>query len=211
MITEDQLRRHALWLQGAPDGERLVLSGSNLRDADLNGADLRGANLNGADLLGADLRGSNLLGSNLRDANLRGADLRGSNLNDADLNGADLRGANLRGSNLLCADLRGAAGLLIADDAPARLLAVARAALQPGALEMGAWHTCETTHSMSGWAVHQAGEPGKILESAVGSHMAGLHLLGPEAALHFYDSNEKATEYLRGVIAAAEQGGQADV
>ena len=232
MITREQLESPKLWLKGDTEGQRIFfpgadLFGADLRDADLCGANLCGANLFGADLRDANLSEANLSGANLSEANLSKADLSRANLRAADLSGAKLRGADLSRANLfdadlsganLCGadlcradDLRGAVGLPVADDAPARLLAVARAALQPGALNMDYWHTCETTHCMSGWAIYQAGEVGRLLESAVGGHLAGLYLLGPEAALHFYDSDEDATDYLNGVIAAAEnQGGQAN-
>ena len=76
-ITNDELevflRKHKLWLEDDPNGER---------------ADLRGADLRGADLYGADLSGADLYGANLRRADLRRADLR-----EADLYGADLRRA----------------------------------------------------------------------------------------------------------------------
>ena len=56
-ITKEELevflRKHKLWHEGDPDGER-----ADLRGADLYGADLRGADLRGADLYGADLRGA---------------------------------------------------------------------------------------------------------------------------------------------------------
>jgi hypothetical protein len=136
-------------------------------------------------------------------ANLTGADLTGAYLTGANLTGADLTGADLARANLTGAYLSGVIGLKIAADAPARLLAVARAALQPGALYMNDWHTCETTHCISGWAVHLAGEVGCVLETAVGVHMAGLYLLGVEAAGHFYDTNKEATKYLQSVIDAA--------
>ena len=97
------LRKHKLWLEDDPKGERAYLRGAYLSGADLSGANLRGANLSGADLSGADLSGANLRGADLSGANLRGADLRG-----ADLSGADLSGANLRGADLSGADLSGA-------------------------------------------------------------------------------------------------------
>jgi uncharacterized protein YjbI with pentapeptide repeats len=136
-------------------------------------------------------------------ANLTGADLTGAYLTRAYLTGANLTGAYLTRAYLTGANLSGVIGLKIAADAPARLLAVARAALQPGALYMNDWHTCETTHCISGWAVHLAGEVGCVLETAVGVHMAGLYLLGVEAAGHFYDTNKEATKYLQSVIDAA--------
>ena len=210
MITKEQLKSHELWLEGDSSGQRIVLLGAkliraDLRKADLREADLREAKLIGADLREADLREAKLIGADLSGADLRGADLFGADLREASLIGADLSEAKLIGADLREADLRGAVGLPIADDAPARLLAVARAALRPGGLKMDDWHTCKTTHCMSGWAITQAGEVGRLLESVVGSHLAGLYLLGAEAALHFYDSDEDATQYLRSVIAVADK------
>jgi hypothetical protein len=180
MITKEELKLHAKWLRNEPDGVRLVRLLANLA-----GANLAGANLRDADLTGADLR----------DAKLTGAKLAG-----ADLTYADLRGAGLRDADLRDADLRDAKGLPIATDAADRLKAVAQAALQPDALEMSVWHTCGTTHCIAGWAIHLAGEPGRAMESMMGAEVAGLLLLGTEAHQHFHDSNEKALEYLRGVV-----------
>ena len=42
-----------------------------------------------------------------------------------------------------------------------------------GTLEMSTWHTCETAHCRAGWAVHLAGNAGRLLESIYGSEMAG--------------------------------------
>ena len=143
-----------------------------------------------ADLSNADLEG----------ADLRGADLRGASLSKADPRRAILSNADLRG-----ADLRGATGIPVAADAPARLRDVAMAALaNPDALEMDHWHTCQTTHCIAGWAIHQAGEPGYILEELYGPAMAGRLLLGHEAALHFHDSNRDARAWLQSVLDAPE-------
>jgi hypothetical protein len=177
-ITADDLALHAQWLSDSSTGKRLQRPSAYLTRANLTGADLTGAYLTRAYLTGANLTRAYLTGANLTGANLTGADLSGANLS-------------------------GVIGLKIAADAPARLLAVARAALQPGALYMNDWHTCETTHCISGWAVHLAGEVGCVLETAVGVHMAGLYLLGVEAAGHFYDTNKEATKYLQSVIDAA--------
>ena len=142
-----------------------------------------------------------LCDANLRGANLRDADLRGAILRDADLRGAILRGADLRGAILRGADLRDAEGLPIAEDAPDRLQAVAATVLaQPAALQMSAWHDdCGTAHCLAGWAIHQAGPVGAVLEQLHGPRLAGLLLLGTEAAQHFYDSNETALEWLRSI------------
>jgi hypothetical protein len=182
-ITADDLALHAQWLSDSSTGKRLQRPSAYLTRANLTGADLTGANLTGAYLTRANLTGAYLTGANLT--------------------GAYLTRANLTGAYLTRAYLSGVIGLKIAADAPARLLAVARAALQPGALYMNDWHTCETTHCISGWAVHLAGEVGCVLETAVGVHMAGLYLLGVEAAGHFYDTNKEATKYLQSVIDAA--------
>ncbi len=103
----------------------VLLSGGDLRNADLSGDDLRGAYLVKADLRGADLGGANLSEANLSEADLREADLRNANLSEADLRNANLSeanlfGVNLRGANLFEADLR-KANLLEADLQGAKL------------------------------------------------------------------------------------------
>ena len=126
-------------------------------------------------------------------------------LRGADLSGADLRGAVLRGAVLSGADLRGGFGLSIAADAPARLLAVARAALaSPDALEMGSWHKCDTTHCICGWAEHLGGPLAELIIRTQGNDVGGLMLLGVEAHAHFYKTNEEARAFLQSVIDQAE-------
>jgi hypothetical protein len=206
MITNEEFELHAKWLRGKTDGVQLVkvaadLTAANLTGANLTGADLSRASLTGANLSRASLTGANLSRASLTAANLTAADLTAANLTAANLTAANLTGANLTGADLTGADLTGAKGLPIATDAADRLKAVAQAALQPDALEMRSWHTCGTTHCIAGWAIHLAGEPGRIMESMMGSEVAGLLLLGTDAHRHFHDSNEKALEYLRGVVA----------
>ena len=218
------LASHARFLAGDPSGEctNLIdasligasligasLIGANLIGANLKGASLIGANLKGANLNGASLIGASLIGASLIGANLKGASLNGTNLIDANLNGtnlidANLNGASLIGASLIGANLAGASGIAIAADAPQRLMAAAAAALQEGALEMGAWHTYDTTHCLGGWLIHQAGEVGRLLEAAAGPGIAGLMLGGLEAHSHFHDSNEAAAEWLRSVLAQPE-------
>lgn len=137
--------------------------------------------------------------------NLSGADLRGVDLRGVDLRGALLRGADLRNADLRGADLRDAFGLNIAEDAPARLLAVARAALaSPDSLAMELWHTCETTHCISGWAEHLGGPLAKLIIEQCGNDVGGLMLLGVEAHAHFYDTDENARVFLQSVIHQAD-------
>jgi len=208
-MTQTQLdriiRKHGNWLRCEEGGERAVLrdavlsdanlSDANLSGADLSGADLRGANLSGANLSGADrrgavlrgARGANLSGANLSDADLSGAVLRGANLSDADLSGAVLRGADLRGAVLRGADIPKVERLHTK---------MAEAIERGGALEMGSWHVCETTHCRAGWAIHIAGDAGKKLEDAVGSAAAGALIFAasyPDQRVpDFYASNETA-------------------
>jgi len=184
------LASHAKWLADTATGGRANLSG-----ADLSGANLSGANLSRADLSGANLSWAALSRANLSRANLSGADLSGADLSRANLSGANLSWANLSGANLSWAG-----GLAVAVDAPQRLQAAIAAALQPGALEMERWHTCETTHCLGGTAIHQAGELGQLLEAVAGPSLAALMLLGPEAHAHFFDSNEDAIKWMRSVM-----------
>ena len=63
--------------------ELAVLTGANLRCADLPGVSLTGADLRGADLRYADLKGADLRGAILDGANLDRADLRKAELTSA--------------------------------------------------------------------------------------------------------------------------------
>lgn len=136
-----------------------------------------------------------------------------ANLTGANLTGAKLTGAYLTDAYLARANLTGAKGLDLPppDVAEARIRQIAEiVTAKPEALNMRNWHTCETTHCIAGWAVHLAGEWGARLERERGSAMAGLTLLGPEAAAHFYDTDADAMAWLRsklpeGEIAAALQ------
>ena len=143
--------------------------------------------------------------ANLRGANLSGANLSGANLSGANLSVANLRDANLRGANLSVANLSGANGLPIAADAQQRLRAVASHVLaHPQTLEMEIWHNeCGTTHCLAGWAIYQAGTLGEVLEKLHGPEIAGLLLLGANAAAHFYDSNDDAIAWLQSVAQEA--------
>ena len=145
-------------------------------------------------------RGESLSEADLSEADLSGADLSGANLNRADLYDADLSGADLSEADLRGANLSGAKTdfeIATPEQAAPRIIAVAKAALEPNALKMAYWHTCETTHCIAGWAIHLAGEEGKALADKFNPHIAGLSLLGPEAALHFYDIDETATAWLK--------------
>ena len=206
---ETTLRLHKLWLKGDEDGVRADLSGVNLSGADLAGADLRNANL-GTNLENADLENANLAGAYLEDANLEGAylenanlaganlmgaNLRGANLEDADLSGTNLGGAYLEYTNLENANLAGAdLDYQIQDGL---LQQIAKIILEnPKSLEMGSWHTCETTHCLAGWACH-LNPVAKGLEKTHGAAIAGLLTLGYEAHAYFFKENAETIEWLK--------------
>ena len=116
-ISRDELnnilKKHTMWLDNEPGGERANLRGADLREADLRGADLREAdlscsNLSWANLCRADLREADLSGAYLTEADLREADLRKADLSGAYLIGAHLSRADLIGANFSRADLRAA-------------------------------------------------------------------------------------------------------
>jgi uncharacterized protein YjbI with pentapeptide repeats len=167
--------------------EAAVKSGANLTGANLSGADLSGANLRGADLTGAYLYGANLSRANLSRANLYGANLSGANLSRANLYRADLSGADLRGSNLSGADLSKIKDWGMVPKLKklnARILAAIK---KGGSLEMGSWHSCDTTHCRGGWAITLAGKKGIELEAKMGTILA--------AALIYYKSTGKIPNF----------------
>ena len=158
-----------------------------------------------ADLSGADLSGVKLIGAYLRGADLRDADLRDADLRDCNLRGADLSGANLRGAVLSPKEGTWNPKFSFGVDIDLTLpVKVAKAALREGALDMGAWHTCNTTHCLAGWAVHLSGPAGYALEKVTSPSVAGA-ILCPSASHLFYKSNEEALEWCRKTVAEAEK------
>ena len=115
------------------------------------------------------------------------ADLSGANLSDADLSSANLSDADLSDADL---------PVSVSNPDPDLIKKVAKRALQPDALEMSTWHSCETTHCIAGWAVKLHPE-GLELEAKTSTYLAARLLLGGEAVRHFFDSNEEATKWLK--------------
>jgi len=186
----------------APDASIGMKLGLAVRWARRNDAVLRGAVLSGADLRDADLRGADLSGAVLSDAVLRGAVLSDAVLSDADLSDAVLSDAVLSGAVLRGAVLRGAVlSDAVLSDAPVieniHQKVYAAATATPNALNMGDWHTCDTTHCRAGWVTTLAGEEGKKLEERMGTAAAAsLIYLASDPTLDrfpsFYCSNEEA-------------------
>lgn len=136
-----------------------------------------GAHLEGAYLEYAILRDADFECADLACSNLRGADMRGADMRDAILRGADMRDADMRDANIKCAflsraDLRGAKlpPAPVIPDIHRRVYEAATAT--PDSLDMGYWHTCETTHCRAGWVVHLAGPEGYALEAKYGTGVA---------------------------------------
>mgnify|MGYP001581021079 CR=1 FL=1 len=132
----------------------------------------------------------------LREAVIRlvgkGVDLRGSDLRGSDLRGSDLSGSNLSGSNLRGSNLR---DVPIVPQLHTRILEAIEAG---GTLDMGVWHTCETTHCRGGWSIHLAGQAGYDLERRAGIavaaaliHIASCPQLGGKVP-NFCDTNKDA-------------------
>ncbi|MFY3460928.1 pentapeptide repeat-containing protein, partial [Achromobacter xylosoxidans] len=166
-----------------------------LAGAYLARADLAGAYLARADLADADLAGANLAGAYLADArNLPAGTVATSPTEPyqrdtrpiAERNAA--RAARFRERNPT---------VPVVEALDAKILAAVENGA--GGLEMGAWHTCETTHCRAGWAVHLAGEPGYALEREYGPQAAGrmIYLASVGRAPHFFASNERAMADLR--------------
>jgi hypothetical protein len=149
---------------------------------------------NDADLSYADLSDANLMFADLRSAYLRRTDLSGANLSGTNLRRTDLGCANLSGTNLRGADLGCVPQCLKIKDIHQE---VYKHASQDGALNMGDWHACETTHCRAGWVVHLSGDAGKVLEWQVGTPMAAtiIYMISDpklEKVPDFYVSNEYA-------------------
>ena len=198
----------------------------------------KGANLADAYLAGANLAGAYLAGANLADANLADAYLADANLADANLAGANLAGANLAGAYLAGAKGLNFAPppdpptpyvrdtsknyqkraerfrkrhpeVPVVENLDAKILAAIDAG---GSLDMGAWHTCQTTHCRAGWAIVLAGEKGKELEKKVGPHRAGMLIYGCSTGNvpYFYANNEDALADIRACAARSSQPAAVD-
>ena len=74
---------------------------------------------------------------------------------------------------------------------------VLEAVSKPNALDMGNWHTCDTTHCRAGWVTTLAGKEGKELEDKTDTAFAAMLIYRESSpvrvGLHqFYVNNEAA-------------------
>ena len=79
---------------------------------------------------------------------------------------------------------------------------VYEAASNNNALNMGKWHTCETTHCRAGWVVTLAGEDGKDLERKTNVSFAAMVIYHASSDIRvspamFYVSNEEALQDMK--------------
>lgn len=74
---------------------------------------------------------------------------------------------------------------------------ILEAASRPKALDMSTWHTCNTTHCRAGWAVHLAGDAGRMLEEQTSTLFAAMQIYKASSPIRvsptrFFESNETA-------------------
>ena len=79
---------------------------------------------------------------------------------------------------------------------------VLEACSRESALEMGDWHTCDTTHCRAGWVVVLAGEEGKKLEEETSTLFAALQIYKKSSTIiphmpQFFETNERAMEDIK--------------
>jgi hypothetical protein len=73
---------------------------------------------------------------------------------------------------------------------------------KPDALNMGNWHTCDTTHCRAGWVVFLAGEAGKKLETHTSTLFAALQIYNVSSSIEvspvkFFEDNATALEDMK--------------
>ena len=162
-------------------------------------------------------------GANLADAYLAGANLAGAYLADAYLAGAKglnfapppdpptpyVRDTSKNYQKRAERFRKRHPEVPVVENLDAKILAAIDAG---GSLDMGAWHTCQTTHCRAGWAIVLAGEKGKELEKKVGPHRAGMLIYGCSTGNvpYFYANNEDALADIRACAARSSQPAAVD-
>jgi len=167
-----------------------------------------GANLAGANLAGADLAGAYLARAYLADAYLAGADNLPGGVEKSDPpEPYERKPAAERYAERAARFRARHPDVPVIPDIDVRILAAVE---NGGSLEMGSWHTCETTHCRAGWAIHLAGEAGYALERQYNAEQAGrmIYLASTGRVPHFYATNERALEDIRECAAAQSSAGE---
>ena len=110
---------------------------------------------------------------------------------DVSLYWADLREADLRGADLPV--------LAQIEKMQIRAAICEKVCVNPDALEMSRWHSCETVHCIAGWTVTLHPQ-GRLLESIYGPSAAAaliLHVCEGEVP-DFHADNETAMRWIKG-------------
>lgn len=216
--------------------EGAKLNGAYLTRADISEEDLTGAHLNGAYFNGANLRYTILTGAKLRGANFIGADLTSTIMSGADCTGANFSRANFTNTNVIDATLTRAnftetnfrlsylswakynganfrgvkfKGVPVIKNIHQK---VYEAASKPDALNMLAWHSCETTHCRAGWVIELGGSQAKELERrTTTAFAAALIYFKSDPSMtslpNFYDVEQAALEDMK-LLADNESRGE---
>jgi hypothetical protein len=76
-----------------------------------------------------------------------------------------------------------------------------------GALNMGEWHTCDTTHCRAGWVVFMAGQEGLELEKKTSTAFAAMQIYKASSPIkvspvRFYEDNKTA---MADIVRCAEE------
>ena len=155
--------------------------------------------LRGAKTGDIDLRGAETGDIDLRGAKTGYIDLRGAETGYIDLKGAKtgyiyLRRANTGYIYLTGTKINGYSVHRLTDQRKLLARCAQTILAHPETLNMSNWHSCPTTHCLAGHAV-VIGEA-QEMEKYIGPEMAGLILLGPEAAKRFFDSNKSVLSWL---------------
>ena len=194
------LTAHKRWLREEPGGARANLTDADLADANLAHADLARANLAGADLADANLAGAYLARAYLADARNVPTGTEITDPTEPYQRVVDPAGYARRAERYRLRHPE----VPVVPDLDRRILEVIDSGA--GKLEMGQWHSCETTHCRAGWAITLGGALGKALEAERGPAMAGhmIYLASTGRSAHFYATNEAALEDLRKRAAEAK-------
>lgn len=176
---------------------------ANLAGADFSNSKLAYARFSHANCSGANFSGANCKGITASHANFSGANFSGANLNQADLPNSDFSGADFSDADLYETHFSGAK----LEDAkfspdlanlhkPELILEIRDMVIaDDNTLDMRAWHTCDSTHCIAGWAAFLHPK-GREMERLTSTYLTALLILGSDAASHFYQNKADATYWL---------------
>ena len=152
---------------------KMTAPGIRLRHADLGHSRIGQCDFSDSDFTGADFFQARILNSTFADSQMSHTNLSHASLALSDFRSVDFLGANFQRTIFDSGDFTGARfpeGAPKVENLDSKILAAIEAG---GTLDMGVWHTSDTTHCRAGWAVKLAGGPGKLIEGWFGPCAAG--------------------------------------